>query len=69
VTKRLGLIGPKTSREKAHSELEAMVPDKDYYSFHLNVIRHGREVCTSRNPHCEECVLRDLCDYYQEIRS
>jgi endonuclease III len=69
VTKRLGLIGPKTSREKAHSELEALVPDKDYYSFHLNVIRHGREVCTSRNPHCEECVLRDLCDYYQETRS
>jgi endonuclease III len=69
VTKRLGLIGPKTSREKAHDELEELIPPEDYYSFHLNVIRHGREVCTSRNPHCEECVLRDLCDYYREISS
>lgn len=69
VTKRLGLIGPKTSREKAHDELEELIPPEDYYSFHLNLIRHGREVCTSRTPHCEKCVLRELCDYYQEISS
>jgi endonuclease-3 len=65
VTKRLGLIGEKTSREKAHDELEQLVPAQDYYPFHLNVIRHGRQVCTSRKPHCEDCSLRDLCDYYQ----
>jgi endonuclease-3 len=65
VTKRLGLIGPKVSREKAHEELERLVPQEDYYPFHLNLIQHGREVCTSRNPRCTECALRDLCDYYQ----
>jgi endonuclease III len=69
VTKRLGLIDSKSSREKAHGELEQIVPPQDYYSFHLNVIRHGREICTSRKPHCQECVLRDLCDYYQDVRS
>jgi len=69
VSKRLGLIGSKTSPEKAHDELEELIPPEDYYSFHLNMIRHGRNVCTSRNPHCDECVLRDLCDYYQEISS
>jgi endonuclease-3 len=66
VTRRLGLIGPKVSREKAHDELEQLVDAKDYYAFHLNLIHHGREVCTSRKPHCEECFLSDLCDYYQE---
>ena len=65
VSKRLGLIGPRVSREKAHEELEALVAPEDYYAFHLNVIRHGREVCTSRKPHCAECCLRDLCDGYQ----
>jgi endonuclease-3 len=64
VTKRLGLIGQKVSREKAHDELEKLVPAKDYYAFHLNVIRHGRQVCTSRKPHCDVCPLQDLCDYY-----
>lgn len=64
VTKRLGLIGPRVSREKAHDELERLVPTGDYYPFHLNVIRHGRQVCTSRKPHCEVCILCDLCDFY-----
>jgi endonuclease-3 len=69
VTQRLGLIGPKVSREKAHDELERLVPSDEYYAFHLNLIRHGRQVCTSRKPDCPACVLRDLCDYYQRAGS
>jgi endonuclease-3 len=65
VTKRLGLIGPRVSREKAHDLLEQLVPPKDYYAFHLNVIRHGRQVCTSRKPHCQDCMLNGLCDYFE----
>jgi endonuclease-3 len=64
VTGRLGLIG-RASREKAHDELEALVPAEAYYAFHLNVIRHGRQVCASRKPRCPTCVLRDLCRYYE----
>jgi len=63
VTRRLGLIGSRVSREKAHDTLEELVPPKDYYAFHLNVIRHGRQVCTSRKPNCPDCLLRELCDY------
>jgi endonuclease-3 len=66
VSRRLGLIPPQTSREKAHELLEAMLPPETYYVFHLNLIRHGREVCQARKPRCELCTLRDLCDYYQE---
>jgi endonuclease-3 len=69
VTQRLGLIGPKVSREKAHDELERLGPSDEYYAFHLNLIRHGRQVCTSRKPDCPACVLRDLCDYYQRAGS
>jgi len=64
VTQRLGLIGSKVSRERAHDELERLVPSEMYYPVHLNLIRHGRQVCTSRKPDCPACVLRDLCDYY-----
>jgi len=67
VTKRLGLIGPKVSREKAHVDLEQLVRPDDYYAFHLNLIRHGREVCASRNPRCVECVLHDLCNHYRSM--
>ena len=64
VTKRLGLIGPRVSREKAHVSLEELVPETAYYSFHLNLIHHGRQTCSSRSPKCSECPLRDLCQYY-----
>jgi endonuclease-3 len=66
VTRRLGLIPEKTSREKAHELLEAIVPPELYYTFHLNVIEHGRAVCHARNPECGRCVLRDECTYYAE---
>jgi endonuclease-3 len=67
VSKRLGLIPQKATREKAHDLLEGLMPEKAYYDFHLNVIRHGREVCQARRPRCELCKLRDLCDYYQSL--
>ena len=69
VSQRLGLIGPKDSRENAHTLLEQLVPEADYYSFHLNMIRHGREVCVSRTPRCQDCKLTHLCDWYQENRA
>lgn len=65
VTKRLGLIGPRISREKAHDELERLVAPQDYYAFHLNLIRHGRQVCTSRKPQCPACFLCELCNFYK----
>jgi endonuclease-3 len=64
VTGRLGLIGPKVTREKAHVVLEGLLPAELYYPFHLNLIRHGRQVCAARNPKCEVCALAGLCDYY-----
>ncbi len=65
VTKRLGLIDPHVSAERAHDQLEAIIPQDDYYPAHLNIIRHGREICLARQPRCDECVLRAYCAYYQ----
>jgi endonuclease III len=69
VTQRLGLIGPTTSAERAHRELEAIIPPEDYYPAHLNLIRHGRQVCHARRPECDVCPLTHYCDYYQARRS
>jgi endonuclease-3 len=69
VSRRLGLIPMNASREKAHELLEALLPPEAYYPFHLNLIRHGREVCAARKPRCEVCTLRDLCDYYHTLAS
>ncbi len=65
VSQRLGLIGPKISAEQAHLILEQLCPAGEYGTFHINIIRHGREICHARAPECVRCPLQDLCRYYQ----
>ncbi len=67
VTQRLGWIGGRDSREKAHEILEKLVPPKIFYPFHLNLIEHGRAVCKAGKPRCEVCPLRRGCEYYQHL--
>lgn len=62
VTRRLGLIGQRTSREGAQEELGAIVPPDQYFNFHINLIEHGRRVCRARRPMCGSCVVADLCE-------
>jgi endonuclease-3 len=61
VSKRLGLIPPKTTLKAAHGILGKIIPKKDVYPFHLNLIHHGREICHARNPRCSECFLKSIC--------
>jgi len=63
VTKRLGLILEKSSPEQAHATLGKMVPRRKMYSFHINLIRHGRALCRARNPKCPECPLLKTCPW------
>ncbi|MEW6569491.1 MAG: endonuclease III [Chloroflexota bacterium] len=66
VSGRLGLRPEKMTVEAAHHHLGALFPPQSYYAAHLNLIRHGREVCQARRPLCERCVLSDLCRYYRQ---
>ena len=61
VSRRLGLIGPRTNAAAAHDELAALVPPAKVLEFHILLIRHGRKTCIARQPRCEECPLLDLC--------
>jgi endonuclease-3 len=64
VGQRIGFLPQGISADKAHPIMEAIVPPKDYYAFHLNLIQHGREICQARRPKCERCPLTACCDYY-----
>lgn len=68
VTGRLGLRPEQMSADDSHAHFEGLLPPDTYYAAHLNLIRHGREVCHARNPECERCELRRLCDYYKTNR-
>lgn len=60
LSQRLGLT-KQEDPEKIERDLMKLVP-RDYWGVfpHL-LIWHGRRVCDARRPHCEECVLTDLC--------
>ena len=61
VVKRLGLVGPKTTVEKAQDMLEEMVEDHQVYPLHVALITHGRQVCKAPRPLCPRCVLWEKC--------
>jgi endonuclease-3 len=68
VGKRLGLISPRASFDRAHDELRSVIDPEDAYELHINLIRHGRLICRPR-PRCGDCALRRMCPYFRELRS
>jgi len=63
VSRRLGLAAPSAEAIRIKALWERLVRPEWFYPLHLNLIRHGREVCRSRVPRCEICILNDLCSF------
>lgn len=63
VTGRLGLRPDTMTADDTHRLMEQLCPPGAEGPFHLNIIRHGREVCGARLPACERCALARVCDY------
>ena len=67
ILRRVGLIPQKCSDARAHEIMNRIVPAGKFYSFHVNLVRHGRKLCRPREPLCERCPIVEYCDYGQEI--
>jgi endonuclease-3 len=61
VTKRLGLVPPTTSAERADRILHELVPEGLRTPLHVALIRLGREICKAPIPRCRTCPLNDIC--------
>ncbi len=66
VSKRVGVAPEDTSPENISQFYESVVPIPRCLGGHVNIIAHGRTVCTARNPKCEECVLAKKCNFFAE---
>ncbi len=64
LSQRLGLTKAKTA-EKIESDLQKLVPKKDWIMFPHWMIFHGRQICNARKPKCNECVLADICPSFR----
>jgi endonuclease-3 len=63
ILRRIGLIPQKCTDARAHEIMNGIVPHGKFYSFHVNLIRHGRTLCRPRDPLCERCPVVEYCDY------
>jgi endonuclease-3 len=59
---RLGIVKENTPG-KSFSTLNRNFPEGAAHSFHTNLIRLGREICTPSKPNCTECPLNKICTY------
>ena len=67
ILRRVGLIPQSCTDRRAHEIMNRIVPKGKFYSFHVNLIRHGRTLCRPRDPLCERCPIVEYCDYGQSI--
>ncbi|MDT4968632.1 MAG: endonuclease [Acidobacteriota bacterium] len=65
VLRRIGIVPQKCTDRHAHEIMNGIVPKGKFYSFHVNLIRHGRKLCRPREPLCERCPIVEYCDYGQ----
>jgi endonuclease-3 len=68
VSQRLGLTRQKDP-VKIEFDLMDLVPKERWTRFSLQLIWHGRAICTAKNPACPRCPLLPHCDYGQAALS
>ena len=61
---RIGLTDGEKDPKKVEMALWKIIPPEEGNAFCHRLVCHGRAVCTARtSPHCDRCVLADLCRY------
>jgi endonuclease III len=62
IAQRLGLTREKDP-VKIEFALMPLIPKKQWILFSLQLIDHGRSLCTARAPKCPSCFLIPYCDF------
>ena len=64
VSNRLGLARA-IDVSKTQKQLERKIPKELWATMHYALVLHGRYVCKSQRPNCENCKLKDYCRHYK----
>ena len=59
-------IAPGKTVLEVEKKLIKFIPDEFKVPAHHLMILHGRYVCKARSPHCNDCILLDLCEYEEK---
>ena len=62
ITNRLGLANKDDTPLDIELKLKKLIPEDRWIKTHHQLIHFGRYFCLAKNPHCEDCKLRDICN-------
>ena len=65
VSNRLGIVSA-TNVLDTEKQLMQAIPSEQWADSHHYILLHGRYVCKSQRPNCNECHVSHLCKYYKE---
>ena len=68
ISNRLGWVHTKTP-EETELALQRIVPKESWSDVNRLLVDHGQRVCLPLRPKCEECAVRQYCDFGRGIGS
>lgn len=67
ITKLLGLTN-EDDPVKIEFELMKKLPKDHWIIYNIHIIRLGRSICIANRPKCDECMLKQYCDYGKRLK-
>lgn len=68
ISNRLG-FSKESDPSKIEQDLLKVIPKEYYKDVNHLFICHGRNICNSQKPKCEDCPLKDFCKFYKNSNS
>ena len=70
------VFGVKSAKKRPHTDpkmwafARMLVPKdpEEAKAFNYGVLDFARKICTARNPRCNDCPIRDICNYYAKVK-
>ena len=66
VSNRLRLCSTTDNVEQVEKKLQNQFPKEKWIKLHHQLIFFGRYHCKAKKPNCDNCQIKDLCNYYQK---
>lgn len=63
VSKRLGITTMKDDVLKTETKLKKYFDESTWNRINSQMVLFGRYICTSKNPKCDKCHLKNICKY------
>ena len=66
VSKRLGIANKEDDVVKIEKKLEKKIPKDRWGKTHHQLVLFGRYHCKAIKPMCDNCKIRDICNYIKK---